>query len=76
MANNFDIKGLDIKDHLDYIKTSHIENAENLFKLSKTDILEINKLVYSLLVRKAKGYDNISNSMLKKTHVLLLPHTL
>ena len=35
MANNFDIKGLDIKDPLDYIKTSHIENAENIFKLSQ-----------------------------------------
>ena len=66
--------GTDVKDPLDYLQVSHINNGENLFQLAKADVLEVVKLITGLDIKKACGYDHISNSILKNTVNVISPY--
>ena len=69
MASKFDREHrskLGIMDPIEYVST----NVKNCVYLSNTDLAEIIKLISNLEVRKACGFDNISNRMLKKLPVM------
>ena len=75
MADKIGSSCMVTKDPLEYIEVKHTDKSENLlFDLAKTDINEVIKLISGLLVRKAKGFDDISNFMLKKTCFIIAPY--
>ena len=62
-----------LRDPLDYIQVAHTSSAENLFKFRPTNVSEIKKIISKLEIKKACGYDSITNNVLKNTcHVTSL----
>ena len=75
MASKIDIENnCDTKDPLDYVNVRHTQSGNNLLYLSNTDLAEILKLLSNLDVKKACGYDLISNYILKNTSYVIAPY--
>ena len=72
MASKFDKEHKSkcgIKDPIEYVSA----NVNNCVYLNDTDLAEIIKLISNLELRKACGYDHISNRMLKSTSHVIAP---
>ena len=70
MANKFDCgSGEYAKDPLEYVS---VDQKESMY-LFETDECEIYKLISKLHLRKASGYDHISNRILKETCAVITP---
>ena len=70
MADKFECgSGECMKDPLEYVT---VEQKESMF-LFETDDCEIFKLISNLHLKKACGYDHISNRILKETCTVITP---
>ena len=73
MASKLDndcVNKLNVKDPLDYIPT---KVSKSIF-FQEVDQSEILKLISNLELRKACGYDHISNRIMKATSYVVAPH--
>ena len=66
--------GIFTKDPLDYLQVDHTSSSENIFQLAKADVLEVVKLITGLDLKKACGYDLITNSILRNTVNVISPY--
>ena len=73
MAAKLENNATPAKDPLEYIQVSHTRNGKNCIYLNDTDLAEILDLLAELDIKKAYGYDNVSNMILKKTLYIIAP---
>ena len=70
LAKNLDQSKSDIQDPIEYIK---IIQQQSMY-LNETDSSELLKLISKLELKKACGYDHISNRILKATSYVIAPY--
>ena len=63
-----------VGDPLDYVQVTHTSDEKNLFDFEKIDVAQVKKVISSLQIKKACGYDSITNNILKNTLHSIAPY--